>query len=164
MNPVIKFAKTRDDAIIPSYAHIDDSGFDFICLDAGSVYYGATTLMSTGLKIQMPVLSCVVGIGDPMPYQVVMELQVRSKSGLTARHGVTVANGVGTIDFGYRGEILIALTKLTPGLYRFEPGMKMAQGVFAPVFSKRCLSIIEIDESELNMTLRGEGGFGSSGK
>jgi dUTP pyrophosphatase len=163
MIPTVKFAKITPNAIIPEYAHDGDSGFDFYTIEQGYVEFGMIEIVRTGLRVEMPFLGNTAGLGNQMPYQVTMELQLRAKSGLAAKQGISLVNGIGTIDFGYRGEIMIALTRVIPGCIRFEPGQKIAQGVFAPVFNKQSLKFLEVSEEELNDTPRGEGGFGSTG-
>lgn len=162
--PTIKFAKVKDAATIPSYAHDTDSGFDFIAIRDEYVTFGEVTLVHTGLAVEMPILSQVVGVGDRMPYSMSMELQIRSKSGLAAQHGISVVNGVGTIDWSYRGEILVALTKVTPGVHMIPAKTKFAQGVFAPVFTRRSIEFQVVPLADLNGSARGVGGFGSTGK
>lgn len=162
--PTVRFAKVNINATIPQYAHDTDSGFDFVALKDEYISFGEVTLVHTGLAVEMPTLAQVVGIGDRMPYSISMEMQIRSKSGLAAKHGISVVNGVGTIDWSYRGEILVALTKVSPGTHMIPTGSKFAQGVFAPVFTRRSLIFSEVQLDELQDTARGSGGFGSTGK
>ena len=86
------------------------------------------------------------------------EAQVRPRSGLSTKHGVTVPNAPGTIDADYRGEVMVALINLGREDFTVEPGMRVAQLVFAPVARA---DITEV--SELSSTERGTGGFGSTG-
>ena len=86
------------------------------------------------------------------------EAQVRPRSGLSTKHGVTVPNAPGTIDADYRGEVMVALINLGRSDFTIEPGMRVAQLVFAPVARA---DITEV--SELSSTERGTGGFGSTG-
>jgi dUTP pyrophosphatase len=86
------------------------------------------------------------------------EAQVRPRSGLSTKHGVTVPNAPGTIDADYRGEVMVALINLGRADFTVEPGMRVAQLVFAPVARA---DITEV--SELSPTERGTGGFGSTG-
>ena len=86
------------------------------------------------------------------------EAQVRPRSGLSTKHGVTVPNAPGTIDADYRGEVMVALINLGRSDFTIEPGMRVAQPVFAPVARA---DITEV--SELSSTERGTGGFGSTG-
>ena len=86
------------------------------------------------------------------------EAQVRSRSGLSTRHGVSLPNAPGTIDSDYRGEVMVPLINLGRESFTVEPGMRIAQMVVAPV----CRAEIQ-EVSELSDTDRGEGGFGSTG-
>ena len=86
------------------------------------------------------------------------EAQVRPRSGLSTKHGVTVPNAPGTIDADYRGEVMVALINLGRSDFTVEPGMRVAQLVFAPVARA---DIAEV--AELSSTGRGTGGFGSTG-
>ena len=86
------------------------------------------------------------------------EAQVRPRSGLSTKYGVTVPNAPGTIDADYRGEVMVALINLGRADFTVEPGMRVAQLVFAPVARA---DISEV--AELSSTERGTGGFGSTG-
>ena len=87
-----------------------------------------------------------------------MEAQIRPRSGLAAKHGVSVLNTPGTIDSDYRGEIKIILVNLSNKSFTIEPGMRIAQMVFSMVEQ------VELDVSmEISETARGEGGFGHTG-
>lgn len=87
------------------------------------------------------------------------EAQVRPRSGLASKHGVTVPNAPGTIDADYRGEVKIALINLGREPFVVEHGMRVAQLVVAPVSHARVQQV-----SELESTARGAGGFGSTGR
>ncbi|MEM6971686.1 MAG: dUTP diphosphatase [Pseudomonadota bacterium] len=87
------------------------------------------------------------------------EGQVRPRSGLAARHGVTVLNAPGTIDADYRGEIGVLLVNLGPETYRIAHGERIAQLVVAPVTAVTLTPVAHLDE-----TKRGSGGFGSTGQ
>jgi dUTP pyrophosphatase len=86
------------------------------------------------------------------------EAQIRPRSGLAAKHGITVANAPGTIDPDYRGEIIVALVNLSDQPFVIAPGERIAQMVIAP-FSRVALSPVET----LSPTLRGDGAFGHTG-
>ena len=86
------------------------------------------------------------------------EAQVRPRSGLAARHGVTVLNAPGTVDADYRGEVKVPLINLGKAAFEVERGMRIAQMVIAPVARA---TLAEVDE--LPETARGAGGFGSTG-
>lgn len=87
------------------------------------------------------------------------EGQVRPRSGLASRHGVTVVNAPGTIDSDYRGEVIVALINHGTREFRVEPGTRIAQLVIAPVARARV-----IESAALPATDRGGGGFGSTGR
>ena len=105
---------------------------------------GARAAVPTGLAIQLPPGT---------------EGQVRPRSGLAARHGVTVLNAPGTIDEDYRGEIRVLLVNLGAEPYAIEPGDRVAQLVVAPITRVRCEEV-----GALAATGRGAGGFGSTGR
>jgi dUTP pyrophosphatase len=90
------------------------------------------------------------------------EGQVRPRSGLAARHAVTVLNAPGTIDQDYRGEVCVLLVNLGVDAYQINPGDRVAQLVIAPV-TRVSVQVVEDNES-LGTTGRGTGGFGSTGK
>jgi dUTP pyrophosphatase len=104
----------------------------------------ARTIIKTGLFIELP-----VGF----------EAQVRPRSGLAAKHGVTVLNSPGTVDADYRGEIGVILVNLSNSDFKIENGERIAQLVIA---KHERANWLEVDQ--LNETSRGEGGFGSTGK
>ena len=87
------------------------------------------------------------------------EAQVRPRSGLAAKHGISVANSPGTIDADYRGEVKVILVNLSKDAFTINPGERIAQMVVAK-FEK--VEWVEVEE--LSETVRGEGGFGSTGK
>lgn len=105
---------------------------------------GARTSVPTGLCIAIP---------DGF------EVQVRPRSGLAARHGVTVANAPGTVDSDYRGEVKVLLVNLGTEPFTIERGERIAQLVVAPVIRARFETVDTLDE-----TARGDGGFGSTGR
>jgi len=101
---------------------------------------------------------CLISCGFAMAVPVGYEAQVRPRSGLACKHGVTVPNAPGTIDADYRGEVKVALINLGRERFTVEPNMRIAQLVVAPV--AHC-SLEETDV--LDETARGTGGFGSTG-
>ena len=86
------------------------------------------------------------------------EAQVRPRSGLATKHGISMPNAPGTIDSDYRGEVRVPLINLGPASFTIEPGMRIAQMVIAPVTRAEWLPVDTLDETE-----RGAGGFGSTG-
>ncbi len=135
---------------LPAYATAGAAGMDVCaCLPpearaAGlTLAPGARTLVATGLALEIP-------IGH--------EIQIRPRSGLALRHGVTLLNSPGTIDSDYRGEIAVILANLGADPFTVTHGMRIAQLVLAPV-----LRIAWQERETLADTARGTGGFGSTG-
>ena len=138
----IKFQKLHLDAQVPSYAHVGDAGADVYSVAEVTLEPLGRAAIPTGLAVDIP-------IG--------YEIQVRPKSGLALKHGVTVLNTPGTIDAGYRGEIQILMINLGTESYTFLKGQKVAQLVLKPVLQANYV------EGELGSSDRGSGGFGSTG-
>lgn len=147
----VKYKKLADDAYVPSYQSSGAAGFDFQAYISESEYAGwvvimpgETMLISTGLAFEVP-----EGF----------EIQVRPRSGLSAKTGIRVANSPGTIDCDYRGEVKIILANTGDTPFTVNHGDRIAQGVLAPVYRA-----VFKEADELSETERGQGGFGSSGK
>ncbi len=121
-------------------------------IDLFAAHYGTLLLNSIGATVIVP-----TGISITLPHG--LEAQIRPRSGLSVKEGLTVLNSPGTIDSDYRGEIKVILTKLTTGKFKIERGMRIAQMVICPVVFP---TIEYVDE--LDGTGRGTGGFGSSGR
>lgn len=138
----IKFQKLHPDAQIPSYAHIGDAGADVYAVAEVIVAPQKRAAIATGLAVDIP-----------LGY----EIQVRPKSGLALKHGITVLNSPGTVDAGYRGEIQVIVINLGDETYTFTKGQKIAQLVLKPVIQANYV------EGELGTSDRGVGGFGSTG-
>jgi dUTP pyrophosphatase len=100
----------------------------------------------------------LVGCGFAMALPVGFEAQVRPRSGLASKHGLTVVNAPGTIDADYRGEVKVALINLGRAAVTVERGMRIAQMVVAPVTHIAWETVTELPDTE-----RGSGGFGSTG-
>ncbi|MDR3462574.1 MAG: dUTP diphosphatase [Beijerinckiaceae bacterium] len=132
---------------LPAYASAEAAGCDLVAaLPVGEPHLlqpGDRCLIPTGLKLALP-----SGF----------EAQVRPRSGLAHRHGLTLLNAPGTIDADYRGEILVLLINFGNAAVLIERGMRIAQLVLAPVVRARF-----IKTGELEPTARGVGGFGSTG-
>lgn len=147
-NIPVKVKRLTKTAIIPKYANHGDSGFD-IHADVASpveVWPGQRKLIATGLSVSVP-----VGY----------EMQIRPRSGLSLKNGITIVNTPGTVDSGYRGTISVILfNTCQEGLEPFivNPGDRIAQGVICPVVRAEFIEADELDETE-----RGDGGFGSTG-
>ena len=130
---------------LPDYASQGAAGLDLhAAIEAGmTLAPGARALVPTGLRLALP-----AGF----------EGQVRPRSGLAVKHGVTVLNAPGTVDADYRGEVMVALVNLGAEPFTLERGMRIAQLVIAPVTRVTLKQMADLDE-----TGRGGGGFGSTG-
>lgn len=139
----LRFKRIHPDAVLPAYAHKSDAGMDVRSVADIVIPPGGRALVPTGLVAVIP----------PMH-----EIQVRPRSGLALKHGVTVLNTPGTIDSGYRGEIGVILANFGDGDFQVAKGDKIAQLVFAPVAQPEIEETDDIDETD-----RGSGCFGSTG-
>ena len=90
------------------------------------------------------------------------ELQIRPRSGMTLKHGITVLNTPGTVDEGYRGDVGIIVINLSNDKYTIDDGDRIAQGVIMNVVNQNTSQLVNSDV--LSKTIRGEDGFGSTGK
>ena len=133
----------RPGVSIPLQATTGSAGYDLCASQQILLKAGSFAKVPTGLRISMP-----SGI----------ECQVRPRSGLAAKHGVTVLNAPGTIDSDYRGEVCAILINHGQDDFLIEPGMRIAQLVFA-----RVTTVDFIKTDSLETSGRGEGGFGSTG-
>jgi dUTP pyrophosphatase len=135
------------DLPLPSYQSAHAAGLDLVAAvpadTAMIIAPGSRGLVPTGIAIALP-----AGL----------EAQVRPRSGLAARHGLTVLNAPGTIDADYRGEIQVLLVNLGSQSVSITRGMRIAQLVVAPVTQVQLREVASLDE-----TSRGMGGFGSTG-
>jgi len=138
--------QAEDDSLIPRYETELASGADLrAALSEPKILEpGAYALVPTGVKLEIP------------PGY---EVQIRPRSGLAAKHGVTVLNTPGTIDADYRGEIRVILINLGKETFTILPAMRIAQLVVAPVIQAQFFS----QKEALAATARGEGGFGHTG-
>lgn len=129
---------------VPVYAHPGDAGADLVSSESLRLEPGARALVGTGVRIALP---------DGYAAFVV------PRSGLAAKHGITIVNAPGTIDAGYRGEIKVALLNTDAHeAYDITAGDRIAQLIVMPVPRVRFLPV-----DDLPATARGEGGFGSTG-
>ncbi len=140
---LVNIAKIHQDAVLPHYVHPGDSGMDIYSVEDLTIAPGETALVHTGLKIAVP-----------EGY----EAQVRPKSGLALKYGLTVPNTPGTIDSGYRGEVCVILINHGREAFHVKKHSKIAQLVICPVIQADIVEVETLDE-----TARGEGGFGSTG-
>ena len=155
----IGFKKVHPDAQLPAYAHEGDAGMDVCAAEEVLLKPYTPTIVKTGLSAEIP-----------MGY----EIQVRSRSGLAAKHAIFVLNGIGTIDSGFKGQIGVILFWAPSPKDAFlcsatclvdndlgwviQKGDRIAQLVVAPVTKCEPIEISEVSETE-----RGAGGFGSTG-
>jgi dUTP pyrophosphatase len=141
----VRIKRLRPDAALPHYAHgpDEDAGMDLRAVERVVLTPGFPQGVATGLAIELP-----------SGY----EAQVRPRSGLALKHAITIPNSPATIDPGYRGEIRVILLNAGRSDYVIEAGDRIAQMVIARY------EPIEWDEGDLSDSLRGEGGFGSSGR
>jgi dUTP pyrophosphatase len=138
----VKIEKICEDAIIPAYAHKGDAGMD---------------LYSTKEYVIPPMQRVLIGTGLKMEIPAGYEMQIRPKSGLAIKSGLSVLNTPGTIDSPYRGEVGVILINHSSETYKVEKNQKIAQAVFNKIEEAEFL------ESKLSDTTRGDGGFGSTG-
>lgn len=139
----IKVKKIRSNAVLPSYAHIDDAGMDVFSSIEKRIEPGEVALIPIGVAVEIP-----NGF----------EIQIRPKSGLALKYGITILNTPGTIDSGYRGEIGVIIINHGKKTFLVTEGMKIAQMVLCKY------ERIQFVESDLlTETERNAGGFGSTG-
>lgn len=167
----VKFKKLHEDAVIPKFSKPFDSGFDLRSVEDTMLIPGKIVCVHTGLSVELP---------DPKyTHPFVLEMQIRPRSGLAAKYGISVLNTPGTIDNQYRGELIIIMINQNPQfikdttygvngmvresneVYRINKGDRIAQAVIVPVLSTNILNIVEVDD--INKTVRGSNGFGSTG-
>ena len=141
----VKIKRLTAEASLPKYAHgpDEDAGMDLQATGEVTLEPGIPAMVPTGLAIELP------------PGY---EAQIRPRSGLAAKHAITLPNAPATIDPGYRGEIRVILLNLGRAAYTIHKGDRIAQMVIARY------EPVEWDESELADSARGAGGFGSSGR
>lgn len=156
----VLFKRLHPDAIIPTYAHEGDSGFDFYSIENSLVIPGEVIQIKTGLSVDLPSPLLIKSLNSTQSISVTFELQIRPKSGRALKEGLTIVNTPGTIDNGYKGQIIILMTSIKKSVF-IPKGEKIAQGVILPVFSAPYIDIQET--SDVGVSSRGAGGFGSSG-
>ncbi|HEV7565717.1 MAG TPA: dUTP diphosphatase [Microbacteriaceae bacterium] len=130
--------------IVPSYAHPGDAGADLCAADALTLEPGERATIGTGVSIALP----EGHVGFVVP-----------RSGLAARHGITIVNSPGTVDAGYRGEIRVTILNTDRSMpYAVAVGDRIAQLIVMPVSQARFVPVDRLPESQ-----RGDAGFGSTG-
>ena len=137
--------ESNTDLPLPTYHSALAAGMDVACA------------LHEPLHLQ-PGAICMVPTGFAVAVPPGFELQVRPRSGLAVKHGITVINSPGTIDADYRGEVKVGLINLGPDTFTIKRGDRIAQMVLAPVFRAHVEVVAKLDATE-----RGDGGFGHSG-
>lgn len=135
--------RIHPDAVMPSYAHEGDAGVDLYSVEDLTLQSGERKLVPTGIQLSFP-----------RGY----EAQVRPKSGLALKQGLSVLNTPGTVDHGYRGEVGVIVVNLGHEQVEIKKGTKVAQMIFNKIEEAEFEEAQDLDE-----TRRGEGGFGSTG-
>ena len=142
---IVEIKKINEKAIIPTYGSQDAAGADlYACIDdKETINPHETKLIKTGIAMAIP--QGLVGL-------------IFARSGLASKRGLAPANKVGVVDADYRGEVMVALHNHTDIEQSIEPGERIAQMAFVP-YIKGSFTIVD----ELSETVRGAGGFGSTG-
>lgn len=140
----LQFIRTHPNAKRPTRAHPTDAGLDFYALEDATLYVGQRVAVDTGIAVAIP--TGHVG-------------KLYGRSSLGANHGVTLANAVGIIDADYRGSIVAVLANHGQVPYYVHAGDRIAQLVVEPIVTP---TVVEVEA--LPGTVRGSGGFGSSGR
>ncbi|GAA9866049.1 dUTP diphosphatase [Helicobacter pylori] len=139
----IKIQKIHPNALIPKYQTEGSSGFDLHAVEEVMIKSHSVGLVKIGICLSL---------------EVGYELQVRTRSGLALNHQVMVLNSPGTVDNDYRGEIKVILANLSDKDFKVQVGDRIAQGVIQKTYKAEFIECEQLDE-----TLRGSGGFGSTG-
>ena len=144
--PSLSIKRLNALATLPAYQSTEAAGMDLHAAIEQAIVLepGAITLVPLGFAMALP-----PGF----------EGQVRPRSGLASRHGITLPNAPGTIDSDYRGEVKVPLVNLGDSAFTIEQGMRIAQMIIAPVVQAQLQEVDDLDDSD-----RGEGGFGSTGQ
>lgn len=142
----IQIELLNEDAIFPEYAYPTDSGFDLYSTEEVKLSPFGRALVPTGLKLS---------------FDIGYEIQVRPKSGLALKQGITVLNTPGTVDSGYNGEIMVIVFNTNQTEFTIPKGMKIAQAVLCPVINGKYVNLQLVDKIEDKD--RGANGFGSTG-
>ena len=140
---VLRVRRLRPEAVLPRFAHPDDSGMDVCACEERVLAPGERAKIPLGLAFAPPPGT---------------EIQLRPRSGLAIRNGISMVNTPATIDEGYRGEVCAILINHGSEPFRVEVGMRIAQIVVCPVLRPEVVECGELPE-----TARGAGGFGSTG-
>ncbi|MFL5893196.1 MAG: dUTP diphosphatase [Solirubrobacterales bacterium] len=141
----LRVRRLREEATIPTRAHQGDAGLDLYAAESATIAPGERATVATGIALEIP--AGFAGLVLP-------------RSGLAARHGIALVNAPGLIDSGYRGEVKVLLLNTDRGdTFEVSSGDRIAQLLLSPVTEAR-----PVEVSELELSARGAGGFGSSGR
>jgi dUTP pyrophosphatase len=141
----LRVRRLREEATIPTRAHEGDAGLDLYAAESATIAPGERATVATGIALEIP--AGFAGLVLP-------------RSGLAARHGIALVNAPGLIDSGYRGEVKVLLLNTDRAdTFEVSPGDRIAQLLLSPVTEAR-----PVEVSELELSARGAGGFGSSGR
>lgn len=141
----LPIAKLNDQAVLPTRAHDGDAGLDLYACEAAHIGPGERWSVGTGVAVEIP--DGHAGLVLP-------------RSGLAKKHGISLVNAPGLIDAGYRGELRVLLLNTDPAdTFRVQPGDRIAQLVIAPI-----VLADPVETTALADSIRGDGGFGSSGR
>lgn len=143
---VLKIERLAHNRFVPEYKTVGAAGMDLCAAISEPIILKPLErkLIPTGLKIEL---------------EHGYEAQIRSRSGLSIKHGITLINCVGTIDEDYRGEVCIPIVNISNETYTIQPDERIAQMIIAKVEQAKIEVVTELTE-----TVRGTGGFGSTGK
>lgn len=144
MNNIYIPSILEEEALSPSYANPGDAGADLKASEDKTVLSGQTEIIPTGVSVAIP--KGYVGFITP-------------RSGLAAKHGITVLNAPGTIDSGYRGELKVILHNTSAEPFEIKKYERIGQLVIVPFVHAHFTPVESLDDSE-----RGQGGFGSTGR
>ena len=141
----LPIARLNDEAVLPTRAHDGDAGLDLYACEAAHIGPGERWSVGTGVAVEIP--EGHAGLVLP-------------RSGLAKKHGITLVNAPGLIDSGYRGELRVLLLNTDPAdIFRVQPGDRIAQLVISPIVLAE-----PVEKTTLADSVRGDGGFGSSGR
>ena len=140
----VRIEKLDSHAIIPTYAHSDDACCDLYIVEDYTIRKGQRRLLRTGIAVEIP-----TGY----------EIQIRPRSGLAFKHGLTLVNAPGTIDAQYRNEIMLLIINLGRSPVSLRRGDRVAQMCIKPVYKMEFEEVDKLSDSD-----RGLGGWGSTGK
>jgi len=141
----LRIRRLREEATLPSRTHEGDAGLDLYAAEPATLGPGERATVATGIAVEIP--DGLAGLVLP-------------RSGLAAKHGIALVNAPGLIDSGYRGEVKVLLLNTDrTDPFEISPGDRIAQLVVSPVAETE-----PVEVAELEMSTRGAGGFGSSGR